>query len=138
MFGLCIDWIHVNDDSVNKLRNLRLCFINNCYVIFTVDILTVDILTYVAKIVDILTVNILTVDILESRSKCRRSKCYHLSVNKWIKKSKAKKSKQIYLTCIVNRFYVLLCRRNVKCKRTSRWHKNKLKPSARYFHIFIH
>ena len=52
--------MHVNVDSVHKLRNVRLCFIYDCYVFLTVDILTVDILTYVAKIVDILTVDILT------------------------------------------------------------------------------
>ena len=57
--------MHVNVDSVNEKRILRLCFIYDCYgFCLTVDILTVDILTYVAKIVDILTVDILTVDIL--------------------------------------------------------------------------
>ena len=37
--------MHVNVDSMNKLRNVRLCFIYDCYGFLTVDILTVDILT---------------------------------------------------------------------------------------------
>ena len=30
MFGLCVDWMHVNRDSVNKFGNVRLCFIYDC------------------------------------------------------------------------------------------------------------
>ena len=56
--------MHIYVDSVNKLRNVRLCFIYDCYVFLTGDILPGDILTKVAKIWAILTEDNLTGDIL--------------------------------------------------------------------------